>query len=225
MNNAGSVTHKWDLSTPLERRKLKKLNILQWVPSGLHSVPATAKQACLYKLVNGEKYIWSVWHLKMINERASDRINFLSFYVSLASGSTCSLAATRYLEICHWSWPSVSAGLKGLPHQVVHKGALLSVMVAGKIGGARAQGKSRIRQCTLAPCDRMEYHKKAHVKCPISALLLVVCTHTHSSLLTTAARLLTDSLGLEIKLVYQLIHTSRDADSTISVESLFQKMD
>lgn len=57
VNNAGSVTLKWDLSTLLERRILKKLNTLQWIPNGLHSLPVIAKQVCLYKLVNGEKYV------------------------------------------------------------------------------------------------------------------------------------------------------------------------
>lgn len=69
----------------------------------------------------------------MINERASDRINFLSFYVSLASGSTCSLAGTLSgalsleLAIC------VSTAARAL-HQATHKAALLSVKAAGKTG-------------------------------------------------------------------------------------------
>lgn len=78
-----------------------------------------------------------VWHLKMINERASDRKK-LSFYVSLALGSTCSLTVTRLLKFCHWSWLRASAGLKGFPHQVMQKDALLSVMAAGGDRDARA---------------------------------------------------------------------------------------
>lgn len=188
VNNAGSVTHKWDLSTPLERRKLKKLNILQWVPSGLHSVPATAKQTCLYKLVNGEKYIWSVWHLKMINERASDRINFLSFYVSLASGSTCSLAATRYLDICHWSWPSASAGLKGLLHQT--QGCITVCNASRKNWGCQGLGQKLHQTCTLAPVTTWSIIRKlmCNVQSQPCSWLFAL---RPAPLLTTAARLLT----------------------------------
>lgn len=126
----------------------------------------------------------------MINERASDRINFLSFYVSLALGSTCSLAATRYLEICHWSWPSASARLRA-PASGHAQGCF--TVCNGSRNNWECQGLGQKSHWTwpLSPCDHVEYHKKAHVKCAISALLLVVCTHTHLPLLTTAARLLT----------------------------------
>lgn len=47
----GTFQHPW------KGENLKKLNTLQWVSSDLYSPPAIVKQACLYKLVNGEKNI------------------------------------------------------------------------------------------------------------------------------------------------------------------------
>jgi len=135
----------------------------------------------------------------MINERDSDRINFLPFYVSLAWGSTCSLAATRYLEICHRSWSRASAGLKGFLHQAMQKDALLPVMVAERVGGARTQSAGPTRHSSWLTAITWKSHTKAHVKFTVSALLLLVCIHTHPPLLITAAR---------IEWLRKLIHTA-----------------
>lgn len=214
MNNAGSVTGKWDLSTPLERRKFKNLNTLQWVPSDLYSPPAILKQACLYKLVNGDKYIGSVWHLKMINERASDRINFLCFYVSLALSSTCSLAATRYWEICHWSWLCASAWLRGLPHQMMEKGALMSVMTGRKSWGCQGLGQEPSRHALWLAVAVWNSLIEACAKYAVSALIPLGCFHIISLTHDNCSKASSGSWKLEIKLFCQQ-HAGADWGETL----------